>query len=212
MEAQMQNRLCRGAAAALVALVALVALSVVPSPAMADKLVLFKNGKALRAKTAVKDGIWLKCEIEDKNYISVPASFVLSIEESGLGAAGDSLRPNQVAAGSGGGYVPSPRGGGDAAPPPEVNSADPSVPQDDPEYAAGLEEEQAYQRQRAMEMQAQVNRRGGAPMTPVQTGLPGGLQPLNQPGTPFQNRRLNQRGGTLGVRPQVNNPAQANQE
>lgn len=208
----------RGAAAALVALAALFSVS---SPALADKLVVFRNGKAMRVKSATKDGKWLKCEFEDKNYISVPGSTVLAIEEAALGASTGDLRPNQVAAGSGGGYVPGPRGG-DAGPPPEAPLSDNQISDDDP--SIGVEEEQAYQRQKAMEAQAAAGRRGmtrGIPIAPGQnpgaiqqglTGIPGGFQPLNQATTPFQNRRLNTRRGVPGDRLRQGSPGQSNQD
>jgi hypothetical protein len=83
----------------------------------------------------------------------------------------------------------------------------------------GVEEEAAYQRQRAMEMQAAGRR--GVPITPgqplgagqqrMQPVVPGGLQPLNQ-ATPFPNRRLSPRRGALGERPPQDNPGQSNQD
>ena len=152
-------------------------------PLLADTLVLFKNGKAMRVKSVTKEGKWLKCEFEDKNFISVPAAGVLRVEEAALGGTAGELRPNQVAAGTGGGYVPGPRGGGEPAPQIEP------LPEED--TTEGDKED--FLRQPAVV--GRTNFRG-IPIPPGQNpGIQQGLGPLNQPNTPFQNRRLNEQRG-----------------
>lgn len=163
-----------------------VALVFVASPLFADTLVLFKNGKAMRVKSVTKEGQWLKCEFEDKNFISVPAAGVLRVEEAALGGTAGELRPNQVAVGSGGGYVPGPRGGSEPAP-----MIEPPV-EEDPGTTAGDQED-------FLRQQTAVGRTNfrGIPIPPGQNpGVQQGLQQLNQAGTPFQNRRLNEQRGS----------------
>ena len=178
------------------------ALVFIASPLPADTLVLFKNGKAMRVKSVTKDGQWLKCEFEDKNFISVPASGVLRVEEAALGGSGGELRPNQVAAGTGGAYVPPPRGGSDQGPPPEM------PPEED--LAAAIAEEQAAVARQGPPRPGVVGGRGnlpggrGIPIPPGQNpGIQQGFQPLNQAGTPFQNRRLNEQRGGSRIRTQI---------
>lgn len=164
----------------------------VGSSLFADTLVLFKNGKAMRVKSATKEGQWLKCEFEDKNFISVPAAGVLKVEEAALGGTAGELRPNQVAVGSGGGYVPGPRGGPDSTP-----GSEPPV-EEDP--ATAVADQEDYVRQQAVAGRASVAGRDkfrGVPIPPGQNpGVQQGLQQLNQPGTPFPNRRLNESRGS----------------
>lgn len=168
------------------------AMVFVVSPLFADTLVMFKNGKAMRVKSATKEGQWLKCEFEDKNFISVPAAGVLKVEEAALGGTAGELRANQVAVGTGGGYVPGPRGGPDAAP-----ASEPPV-EEDPATTAGDQED--FLRQQAVAGRASFAGRDkfrGTPIPPGQNpGVQQGLQQLNQPGTPFPNRRLNESRGS----------------
>ena len=81
------------------------------SPAFADKLVVFKNGKAMRVKSVQKDGTWLRCEFDNNDFLSVPANRVASIEDASAASPGKEVRVNQVAAGSGSPYQP-PQGQG----------------------------------------------------------------------------------------------------
>jgi hypothetical protein len=181
-------------------------LCLTSGPASADKLVLFKNGKAMRVKTVTSDGQWLKCEFEDKNFLSVRASSVLGVEDAVLGSQTGELRPNQVAVGVGGGaFNPGPAGIGAGGPPPEVaQSADEA--QDQADLQAAIAEEQAARNGQPQVQQGQqfgvnngfgrrASRIGGQPQAnPFQ---PGGLQPLNQNGSVvFPNRGLTQRGRT----------------
>src|SRR5688572_32364573 len=82
-------------------LLTVVAALAAAGSARADKLVIFKNGKALKATSVVKDGLWLKCEFDKGNFISVKASAVESIEEAAVGSNEGELRTNKVAPGSG---------------------------------------------------------------------------------------------------------------
>lgn len=170
------------------ALIALVLMSsfLAADPAFAEKLVVFKNGKALRAKSVVEDGRWLKCEFEDGNFMSVPAGSVLRVAEADLAPGAGASRANQVAAGSGGGFVPpraafQPNDGSG-----EANLEDQQAAGRAPGLENALAEEQA-------EMQQQGIRPGlnRAPPTPQNPLLPGSLTPLtplNQVRTPFQDR------------------------
>ncbi|HEY3176215.1 MAG TPA: hypothetical protein VGK94_10725 [Candidatus Polarisedimenticolia bacterium] len=209
----------RGVAAFLIGMAALMSLS---SPALADKLVIFKNGKAMRVKSAVPNGKWLKCELDDKNFISVHESTILVIEEAALGGSAGEHRTNQVATGTGGGYVPS-AGGGDVGPAPDSPVAD--LETENEELVRDAVEDQTYQRQKLME--AAAARRGNArgsglrgqnlqnPAAAQQGvgGVPGGFQPLTQPGTLPGNRRLSPRRGAPGdALPQgARPPAQADE-
>jgi hypothetical protein len=79
------------------------------SPALADKLVIFKNGKAMRVKSVTKDGNWLKCEFDNNDFLSVPADRIGSIEDASGTLPASNTKINQVASGSGGGaYQPPP--------------------------------------------------------------------------------------------------------
>jgi len=177
-------------------------LVLMASPLLADSLVMFRNGKAMRVKSVIKDGDWLKCEFEDKNFISVPAAGVLKIEEAALGSTAGELRANQVAAGTGGGYVPPPRDAGVPNEPAEEESAPPPPDED------FLRQQQLQQQQQlgvvgGRGSLANRNGRAGVPIPPgtnpgVQQGVPQGiqgLQPLNQANSPFHNRRLSEQRG-----------------
>ena len=169
----------------------LLAVVLVASPVYADSLVMFKNGKAMRVKSVTKDGQWLKCEFEDKNFIAVPASGVLKVEAAEPGGTAGELRANQVAAGTGGGYVPPPRDGA-------IQNEAPV--EDDP--STGIAEEQAAvaQQPAALIRGSAGDRRNnfrGIPIPPgTNPGVQQGLQPLNQANSPFQSRRLNEQRGS----------------
>jgi len=94
----------------LIVLGALAAPGLTGGSAWADKLVLFKNGKALRVKAAVPDGKWLKCDFENGNFMSVPAAEVRKVEDAALGGKEGTFRANQVAEGVGTPYSPPPPG------------------------------------------------------------------------------------------------------
>jgi hypothetical protein len=74
-------------------------------PALADKLVLFKNGKVMRVKSVdTKDG-WTRMKIGKKNIMAVRSSYILAVEEAaaaGKNSVGSSL-PNQATVGGRGG-------------------------------------------------------------------------------------------------------------
>jgi hypothetical protein len=164
--------------------VAILFSAVASGPAWADKLVIFKNGKALRVKSAKQDGKWLKCEFEDKSFISVLNAGVLSVEESVAGSREGELKPNQVASG-GGGFGPGARGG-DGGVPSEVPAQGDSSQEDQEEAARAVAEEQAeIQRQNQANQAGQGDpRRGRIGQNRSNPMLPGGLQPLNpQPAT-----------------------------
>jgi hypothetical protein len=83
-------------------LASLCALALAAPDAMADKLVIFKNGKAMRVKSATLENKWLKFDLDGENFIAVKASEVQTMEDVAGGSSEGSLTPNQVAAGSGG--------------------------------------------------------------------------------------------------------------
>jgi len=96
------------------------------STATADKLVVFKNGKVMLAKSVTWEADWLKCEFEGGNFMSIPRKGVATIEESTLpeGARGGPVNQlidgprgaaNMGGGGGGGGDVDTPRGAGRAA-------------------------------------------------------------------------------------------------
>ncbi|HET9481328.1 MAG TPA: hypothetical protein VFP98_06180 [Candidatus Polarisedimenticolia bacterium] len=197
-------RFIAGAAAFLIA-----AVLAGPAPARADKLVIFKNGKSLRVKSAVKDGKWLKCQFEDKNSMSVLADGVLSIEEAALGAREGEFRANQVAVGSG--YTPrsSPvRPGAGGGQPAEISA------QESADLAASIAEEQEARRLNPPNQTGRPGRRGRFGAVPQQPPIIQGLTPLNQTGTPFQSRQgrsLSNRGvavNSAGVNLQPQQPQQ----
>jgi hypothetical protein len=155
--------------------------------AHADKLIIFKNGKAMRAHSVAQDGVWLKCEFENKNFISVKASSVASIEEAAVGSNEGELRANKVAVGSG--YTPPPNQGfsPNEGQQHEMQAQHPQQPPEPEEPGAALAEEQEA-----------IRRQGGVVGGGIRSGRRGlnqqanpvpGLQPLNQQQTPFQGRR-----------------------
>ncbi len=92
---------------AFAVLASLSALVLATPDAMADKLVIFKNGKAMRVKSATLESKWLKFDLDGENFIAVRASEVEAMEDVAGGSSEGSLTPNQVADGSGGGaYSP----------------------------------------------------------------------------------------------------------
>lgn len=96
------------------ALLLAVAVAAASGPAFADKLVVFKNGKTLRAKSVKEEKGWSRLELEGGSFVGVRASLVQGVEEtsSGTTTKSESL-PNQASVGGGGGG-----GGGGYAPQP----------------------------------------------------------------------------------------------
>ncbi len=204
----------------LVVLGALAATGLTGSSAWADKLVLFKNGKALRVKSAVADGKWLKCDFENGNYMSVPAAEVRKIEDAALGGKEGTFRANQVAEGVGTPYTPPPPGT-------RFDPAAQTLGENQPPGSgpAATQEGQEALAQETAEREAQgafIPRRGGlgnrfqvngtgrltAGTNAVGGVQNGGLQPLNQVRTPFAGRRgLTQRNQGL---PTVDSKSQDN--
>lgn len=178
-------------------LVLVAILSLTPRAALADKLVVFKNGKAMKVKSISQDGKWVKCEFEEKNYLAVEASRILSVEDVVPGSSAGDLRPNQVIAGSGGGYTPAP--GGYNGLPPDVPSSPDGAQEQAEAQAALAAEQQASQEAQQQSGVIGIGRRGarvGRGVTgAAQFGQAGAQQGQN--GSIFQNRSL-----TQGNRPQ----------
>ena len=184
--------------------------------ARADKLIFFKNGKALRVKSVKEDGVWLRCELEAKNVLSVPNAGVLSIEEASTPAREAPM--NQVAVGTGTPYTGRGGGGGGGGEQPDYAAA--------AEAAAAAAEAQEQATHAANQEQTGVTavggprsgfgrnavggRRGAVGAQPNAANNPmlPGFQP-NQSNSPFpnRNRSLNQQ-----QQPQRNNPARFRQQ
>ncbi len=169
----MRPSLCRallaGAASAVV-------LTLSAGPAAADKLVVFKNGKAMRVKSVQNEGKWMKCEFEDKNFISVLASTVADVEEAVSSSSAGELRPTQVASssgGGGGGYSPPPQAANPSYPP-EISQAVTPIPEAPTEQDAQAELEAEQAAIQAEQRTGGLRRYGAQPQQ-----APGGLQPLN---------------------------------
>lgn len=60
------------------------AILAITTPASAEKLVVFKNGKVMLAKSVTEEAEWLKCEFDGGNFMSIPRARVSAIEESTL--------------------------------------------------------------------------------------------------------------------------------
>lgn len=123
--------------AATFAVIALVAAAFAAPPALADKLVLFKNGKTIRAKSAKEDDKgWTRLEL-DGGLVGVRTREIAVVQEaiSGTGARADAP-PNQALGGggaAGGGFVSGGYVGADTpaeAPPPPEEYQPPQPPQD----------------------------------------------------------------------------------
>jgi hypothetical protein len=82
------------------ALAAAVVMLFSPGSAKADKLVIFKNGKALLVKSVEQDGKWVKCSFGGDDSMSVPAASIAEVTEAEIGqnTRGDDA-PNQLAQG-----------------------------------------------------------------------------------------------------------------
>ena len=190
-------------------------------PAHADKLVVFKNGKALKAKSVTKDGAWLKCEFEGTNFISVKASSVDSIEEAAVGSNEGDLRFNKVAASSGS-YTPNrpPAYTDEGHQEAQAQAAQQQAQDEEAAMAAAAAEEAEARRQAGTAVGGGVNglRAGQRAIgqnqnqNGVNANTVNGFQPLNQSNTPFQNRRgitardQQRRLSRFGVQPQQQQP------
>lgn len=71
-------------------------------PALADKLIVFKNGRTMRAKVVNEEKGWTRLELDGGNVVGFRTALVLSIEETSGSPAKIEL-PNLAAAGGGGG-------------------------------------------------------------------------------------------------------------
>ncbi|MBI3448084.1 MAG: hypothetical protein HY049_04065 [Acidobacteria bacterium] len=118
------------------ALLFLLAGALAASPALADKLILFKNGKSMRAKTAKEDDKgWTRLELEG-GLMGVKTSEIAAIQDA-MGGSGARVEapPNQASGGgggAGGGFVSGGYVGADtpaeAPPPPEDYQPPPPDP------------------------------------------------------------------------------------
>ena len=104
------------------------------SPSLADKLVLFKNGKVMRVKSVeVKDG-WTNLHV-GAGVMGVRDAQILAVEDAGDGKQGkDDPLPNQASVGGGrGGSGGAPGGGNEAyePEPPQPTEADEAPPPED---------------------------------------------------------------------------------
>src|SRR5213593_4077548 len=78
-------------------------------PAFADKVILFKNGKSIRAKSVKEDKGWTRLDL-DGGQVGVRTAQISTIQEAAANQAGKAeALPNQASgagAGGGGGYAP----------------------------------------------------------------------------------------------------------
>ncbi len=89
----------RRGTAGTAALAAAVAIVLSPGPAMAEKLVIFKNGKALLVSTAEEDGKWLKVSFGGDDWMSVPVTSIAEVIDAALAPGARAAAPNQLVEG-----------------------------------------------------------------------------------------------------------------
>jgi len=119
---------------ALVPALAILVAALAGGTAFADKVILFKNGKSMRAKTVKDDKGWSRLEI-DGGVIGVKSSEIALVQEASGGSPAKESLPNQ-AAGGGGGYGAGYVGGGGSVEPPPTPAEDYQPPQS-PDEARG---------------------------------------------------------------------------
>ena len=178
-------------------LIALVAASVLlaATAAHADKLVVFKNGKAMKIKNVTEDGQWLRLEFDATNFMAVHRSRIETILEAAAGSADAAPAANQLVPGSrGAANIPGGgRGGGGkgSARPGRLNNqrrggavaGRPATADSREAIRKAIEEEQQL-------LKNPTGRRGPA----VNQQQPPGFKQLessqlNQARTPFEGRR-----------------------
>ena len=181
----------RRGTAGTAALAAAVAITILlsPGPAMADKLVIFKNGKALLASTAEEDGQWLKVSFGGDDWMSVPVTSIAEVIDAALAPGARAAAPNQLVEGElrnfanrGGAQVDTSRGAralGRAQ-----DQEDVPVEEDNAGVAAGVP------RSTARTVRNQQNTPQANPIVP-------GLTPLNT--NPTQPTGLQRRGRFSGT-------------
>ncbi len=150
------------------------------APGRADKLVVFKNGKALLVQTVETQDQWLKLGFDRDNFLSVPAASVTAVEETETATArAISSSPNQLLPGERNARAASSPGDSLAAQEaraiPDRNAAA------DPDAAAAQREALEAERAEAAGTVARPRGfRGGQTADPTQNPLlPGGLRPFN---------------------------------
>jgi len=104
-------------------------------PALAEKLVVFKNGKSIRVRTLKEDKGWTRLEI-DGGVMAVRSFQVARVDEVTGGGGKSDIIPNQALVGGGGVGAPSPAYAG-------ARGAD--VPEPQPEESQQVENEEAQQ-------------------------------------------------------------------
>jgi hypothetical protein len=156
--------------AVLLAIVAFLAGSEV----RAEKLVVFKNGKAIRVKTVSQERGWARLELEGGAVLGVRSSQISVVDDAGNSTVGklDAVQ-NQASVGGAGGYVPPAYN----APPPD-NSDN------------GGNDEQPVPPENEVQQPGQVAIPGGALVNP---SVPGAR--------PFNNQPVSGLGGIGGRRP-----------
>jgi len=170
------------------------------APAHADKLVMFKNGKAMKIKDVQKDGEWLRLLFDDKNFVAVRMAEVDDIIEAAAGSttAAPGERVNQLVEGQRG--LPS-AGAADVVEYGDTGAAAArgrlraGTLAANPNGRPGLDrggDEQALRE--ALQKEQQFLQQNGVVENPGQPVLPPGFQPLdpnqlNQARKPFEGRR-----------------------
>lgn len=140
----------------------------VAGPALAEEVVYFQNGQAMRVDKTRREGKWLFLSLSDAGEMGVLLRQVKKVELAPAlppGTQGSSVAANLVSGGgSGGGYV---------SPQPIAESYDASGLVDDPAVAAAIPDQVQQQQQIQQQMQAAAAqgqelvprgiRRGGRP-------------------------------------------------
>ena len=167
-----------------------ISAGLLPGPAHADKLVVFRNGKALLVKSVDEGDGWLKCEFEDGNFMSVPMKSVKNIQDSVLQPS-RSVTANQVSEGGPGytrGGAVSPGPGGRNLGREQADQLEAAPPTD--EAAIALQEEEAIRSAPQPGLPRSFRRGTRTPGNNAAGNIqnPAGLTPLNQVRAPFGGR------------------------
>jgi hypothetical protein len=144
-------------AATLAALLA--AIPLLSTPAWADKLILFRNGKVLRAGSVKVENGWTLADLGKGNTLGVRSTEILRIEDAGSEAAGPASTPN-MAATDGRGVTRS--GGG----PSHADESEPEIQSSIQERIEQRQQQLEERRNQEAQSQAGVVNPGLRPLTP----------------------------------------------
>jgi len=105
------------------------ALALASSPSLADKMVLFKNGKVMRVESTESKNGWTTLKLSKDGAMGVRDDQILGIQEAGEGKrAADEPLPNQTSVGGGGagGAIGAGRFNNNEPPPPPPEVEEPA--------------------------------------------------------------------------------------